>query len=98
METASFQNYHTHYFDEIAERVEPGDELRPARHAVDGRIQSAEQVKDHYKKERKGHGLLLRFGIGGDQQAHPENGEEVYGKKSIQQPHASERNYPIDKP
>ena len=72
--------------------------LCPRRHAVDGCEESAHQHKNHDEEERDGHRLLLRVGVGGDEQSEAEERDEVDGEKAVEQRYASERDDAVEQP
>lgn len=63
-ESTTFYDNHTHYFDEIANRIKPCYNLRPIRHTIDGSIKSAHHNKNHHEEKGYQHCLLLRLGNG----------------------------------
>ena len=78
---ASFQIDHPHHFHQIADRIEPGQCLRPFGHAADRRKQTAQKDKDDKEEENRKHRLLLGGRDGRDSQ--PESGKcnQIDGRK-----------------
>ncbi len=67
VEPAALQHHHAHHLDEVRHRIQPSNHDGPIGHAINRGEQAAHQHEDHHEEKGDGHGLLLGFGIGGDQ-------------------------------
>src|SRR6266403_5892288 len=71
--------------DEVAQWVEPVDELKPVGHVLNGRWESRQQNGGHHEAEDAKKGLLLGRADGGNQQAEPSQGQDIKNHAAIEQ-------------
>ena len=65
----AFQKNRSQYFHHVTQGAYPADDLCPARHAADRRIQSTQKNECYHEEKHHEHGLLNGCSIIGDHQS-----------------------------
>lgn len=81
---AAGQQNEPHHLDEPCNWVEPGDDLRPLGHRLDGGEQSSHQNENDHKEPCDKHRLLLCLSVGGDKQSHGKHNQQVKEREGEQ--------------